>query len=922
MSSSANAIRECFADAVRGGTGVARLLRGGRAQGKTTSLRRISEQLAPVAEVFEVAASPDESRQPYALLQQLVPQLCASPPAALQAVLDGPDPDGADSDGADPDGAASDGTGPVEAESGPEHADVCRQLWRVLRERVAQRPVALLVDDVDQVDARSARALAFSARRAGGRALAMIMTAGTAEALHDELARIPAEHLGNVDEARARELLGERGAEAAEHVLTELVQLCAGNPLVLAECAEALGDPQLTGREPLPRRPVLGARSLQVFSAPWRELPEAARQWLLVLALGPPTLPRCVRAARCLGLELDDLAPAERAGVVRTRGGSEQHWPSTPVREAVIQSATLAERARACEALAEQTPADSDPAEHARYLAGALVDPDRAASALAGACVPMARAGRLLEAYEAISRARSLTTDTAERERYRTIAAELAWLAGYGEHALDVLDEPSAPRSADARTSALIMQAVIHGFKDSWSAAWRLLPLDGEHVPGSAGHAVRLLITALTAGWETVPREALQETVHRLRDLMEAGVELVPGVVETVERVVAGDGDPAPEQRRTLLDLTWWAQPSDALHPKAWPPRLLPVFLGEEDTYARAFSRLLRTEHVQAARSTRALLLLKLATAQSASGQWGSAADNASRGASLAEELGHHALRSEALLALAWIDAARGDEQSCDRNLDAANGDGQDRGPSVRQWARGLVALSNGRPSEAFERLRELHHDTVVTPQHLVLQRLSTMDTVEAAVLADRRQDVAELVAEFADWVERGAADWARADLARCRALLDDDNAEQWYQLALERSAESGRMLPTARTRLQYGSWLRRRRRHQDARAHLRHAEEGFESLGAGSWRERAHAELRATGETRTGRGNAGDELTPQEREIAKLAASGHTNRQIANKLSLSPRTVGYHLYKVFPKLDITSRAQLASALDSSPGEL
>ena len=191
MSSSANAIPECFADAVRGGTGVARLLRGARAQGKTTSLRQISEALAPVAEVFEIAASPDESRQPYALLQQLVPQLCASPPAALQAVLDGPESDGPESDGAESDGAVS-----VDAESGPERADVCRQLWRVLRERVAQRPVALLVDDVEQVDAHSARALAFLARRAGGRALAVIMTAGAGEALHDELARIPAERLG------------------------------------------------------------------------------------------------------------------------------------------------------------------------------------------------------------------------------------------------------------------------------------------------------------------------------------------------------------------------------------------------------------------------------------------------------------------------------------------------------------------------------------------------------------------------------------------------------------------------------------------------------------------------------------------------------------------------------------------------------
>lgn len=865
----------------RDGIGAALVVEGGRAEGKTTALQRIEDEHAGLVTVLRAAGSPDEQAQPYALLEQLCGRWRAELPVES-------------------------GRGGVE------------QASRWLVETVAGFPALILVDDVHWVDSCSARVLAYVARRVRGRALGIVLTTAAGKPIHSELARLPSRQLPGVDEATAHALAGD----APEHVRAHLVRLCEGNPLVLREFRELVLREQLHGRVPLPRRVVLGHRSLRRFSAPWSGLAGPARRWLLVLALGNCSLQDRIRAARSLGLDLDDLAPAEQDDVVRVRD-TWVVWQSSLLRDAVIQAATLGERTRVAGALAAAIDPGECPAEHARLLAESMTQPDPAASALAEATVPMARTGMLLDAYDLAMRATELTTDPAERERYRIIAAELAWLAGYSDHALDLLGNPAAvDRSADALTSALIMQAVIHGFKESWSAGWQLLPIDGRHEPGSPGHAIRLLVTALTAGWESASRESLQRTVTRLRNLDDPGFEPVPGAVHTLERVVAGHSDTTAADRRALLALAWWARPSDALHPKAWPPRLLPVFLGEEDAYAQHFSGLLRTEHVQAARSTRALLLLKLATVQTALGQWDRAARNAGNGARLAEELGHHALHSELLLTLAWVEAERGREHACVPHLDAV-----DRHEGVRQgqlwaqqWIRSIAARTNGRPSEAFERIHPLHQGPAVTPHHLILRRLSTVDAVEAAVQADRHTAATELVTEFADWVEAGAAAWAWADLALCRALLDDDaGTETWHVLAIERSVASGRLLSTARAELHFGCWLRRRRRDREARAHLRIAEERFERLGALASRERAHAERRATGETQRERPRSPEELTPQELHIAKLAADGLTNRQIAHALSLSPRTVGYHLYKVFPKLDITSRSQLATVLNDSP---
>ena len=225
--------------------------------------------------------------------------------------------------------------------------------------------------------------------------------------------------------------------------------------------------------------------------------------------------------------------------------------------------------------------------------------------------------------------------------------------------------------------------------------------------------------------------------------------------------------------------------------------------------------------------------------------------------------------------------------------------------------ALALLDLGLGRPAEAFERLHVL---AVAAPGagHPRLSHLYVADLVEAAVLAGRTDAAEAALSAFERWIEHSNAPPMLALLARCRGLLAaGEAAATHFAAALRLHAGHDRPFERARTELLYGETLRRARRRLEARAHLRAALETFERLGAAPWEERARRELRASGETARKRAPSTDELTPQELQIARFVSEGATNRQIAAQLFLSPRTIDYHLRKIFRKLDISSRAEL-----------
>ncbi|MEU4743904.1 helix-turn-helix transcriptional regulator, partial [Actinosynnema sp. NPDC023658] len=202
----------------------------------------------------------------------------------------------------------------------------------------------------------------------------------------------------------------------------------------------------------------------------------------------------------------------------------------------------------------------------------------------------------------------------------------------------------------------------------------------------------------------------------------------------------------------------------------------------------------------------------------------------------------------------------------------------------------------------------------------------SVPDLVEAAVRLGEPERATEAFERFAARADRMGQAWADALVARCRALLGpEDEAEQHFKSALTLHDADRRPFEQARTELLYGEWLRRARRKAEASTHLRSARENFERLDATPWIERADGELGATGVTGSGtpavlHGPLA-RLTPQELQIVRLAAHGQSNRDIAAQLFLSPRTVGHHLYKAYPKLGVLSRAELAALPLHDPGQ-
>jgi len=264
---------------------------------------------------------------------------------------------------------------------------------------------------------------------------------------------------------------------------------------------------------------------------------------------------------------------------------------------------------------------------------------------------------------------------------------------------------------------------------------------------------------------------------------------------------------------------------------------------------------------------------------------------------------------------LSIVDALRGAEHLVHTHNDEqqalVSSSGPTRITANVAYAEGLLALGLGRPSEALERL--LVPITTVRPQSNPVVVRAVPDAVEAAIRAQQLDHVADEFKRYESWVERFPHPTRRALLARCRALVDESGAERHYTEAL--SLDALPPFDLARTELLYGEWLRRNRRRIDARVRLRSAVDRFDQLGLTPWAERARAELRASGETARRRDpSTRDQLTPQELHIAGLAAAGLTNPEIGAQLFLSPRTIDYHLRKVFTKLGISSRAELADA--------
>ncbi|MEV0614432.1 LuxR family transcriptional regulator [Nonomuraea sp. NPDC050404] len=761
------------------------------------------------------------------------------------------------------------------------------------------------------------------------------------------LAGLPELRLPGLAAEAARALLVERAAvEPAPEVADLLVSATAGNPLALLELPGSLSAEQLAGTRPLPERLPVGEVVEQVFLSRVRRLTASAQTLLLIAAAEDSgDVGLVLRTSRLLDLAPDVLDEAEGAGLVRVDGGV-LTFRHPLVRSAVYRGATFLRRQAVEQALAAAL-TDGDADRRAWHLAAAATGADEAvAGELEASADRAARRGGHAAAASALRRAAALTAGAEPRARRLVLAAEAGWLAGQQDRARALLDE-AAEHTSDPllRARGEYVRASIEGVSGRPDAAYAMLVAAAEPVATlDPGQAARMLTEAGRLAWTVADLPKLITVGRRLESLPPAAGVVTAGAMVLVGLAALLEGDaeraaPRLREGRALAQGLPHTPPRDEPTPQNPAHRLAPdgayplnmvlaaagaMFLGEDDAALDLFTAAAVRARTAGAVSTLPMVLAPLASLQMWTGRFAAARTTATEGLRLALDTGQDNPAAHHRAVLAWIAAAQGRAQECRTEADAALAQaiGQRLGPaaSIAAWALALLDLGEGRTAEAFDRLTAMA-DAAPGEGHPLVKIFAAADLVEAAVRADRMERATAALDLLRRWAGPARAPWAQALVARCQGLVEGSEAHFTEALALHTRA--GRPYDTARTALLFGERLRRRRRRAEARRHLRAARETFERLDAAPWAGLALMELQATGETARKRDpSTVADLTPQELQIARLVSEGGTNREIAAHLFLSPRTVDYHLHKIFVKLGLSSRAELVRLSLEDPGLL
>ena len=784
----------------------------------------------------------------------------------------------------------------------------------LLSEAAEERPLLAVVDDAQWLDHASARVLAFVARRLLAERVALLFATRQVDDTLRGLPELPISPLRHRD---ARALLESvLPARLDEPVLERIVVETRGNPLALLELPRGLSPTELAGGFGLPVAVPLSASIEENFARRLASLPDDARRLLLVAAADPVGDPALVwRAAERLGI------PEPAADMVE----SEDLLALSPrvvfrhplVRSAVYRAATPNERREVHRALAEATDPQLDPDRRAWHRAQAASKPDEDVAAELEESAARAQArGGFAAAAAFLERATALTPDESRRPGRALAAAQAKLQAGALDDALrlvataeaGVLTELEqaraallrgqisflATRSSDA-TALLLKAAELlrevdpelarETYLEALTAAIFAGPLAG---PGASPREVAKAASAAPPAREPRgPDLLLDGLVALLTDTYGAAVPVLRQAQRTIE-----DAMSQTEQLRWM-----WGATVSTLH------------LWDDEGWER-----LADLHLQLVRQTGALG--DLAVALSHRGQMHVFAGELALAASIQEALQETTELTGTPLApydAVGRVAMRGREAETRQLIKTARaaviGRGEGAGLSFMDWAESVLYNGLGRYAEALAAARRVVDHTELVPLNWAMPEL-----IEAAVRVGEFELAAETDRRLTARSRASGTDWALGIAARSHALLvEDGGADDLYAEAIERLARTRVAVDLARAHLLYGEWLRRQRRRLDARNELRTAHEMFTGFGMEAFAERARVELGASGERARERTvETLDQLTPQESQVARLAAQGNTNREIAAQLFISPNTVEYHLHKAFRKLDVKSRTQLA----------
>ncbi|MFF5210548.1 AAA family ATPase [Streptosporangium sp. NPDC000396] len=768
----------------------------------------------------------------------------------------------------------------------------------LLAELSADGPVLCLVDDAQWLDRPSAEALAFAARRLAAEGVFLLFAAREGAALPG----VPELALKRLDPMAARALLAEHAPDLPAHVRDRVLAEADGNPLALLELPKT--DDGDSGHLPLPHR-------LQdAYQRRIAKLPAPARTALLVAAAEESgALAATLRAMAGLGLTADALAAAEGEGLIAVEEQTVA-FRHPLIRTAVYRGAPFTDRLAAHAALADALVGDPDRAAWHRAAAATGPDDEVAADLEAAALRARGRSGHAT-AVAALERAVRLTSGEAERARRLALAAEIAVDAGLPDRARHLAGQ--ALRLADdarvlARVATVRAQVEFeHGSLRTVhevlvAAARQVAPLDPDA-------AASMLADASRASWsagdpvrvaqahrilETLPpdpfRGKLVDSIGgALKLYSDDAAEAADGVALLREHVAQGRSGPPGLRLNVALQA---------------------LLTGDYDDTRDIMADLAEERRASGAVGWLPAVLCTLATAEVNLGRHRDAIQSAGEALRIAEDTGQPSRVAHAEALLAYVAAVRGDERGtrpAEQSLRRFPAHANALVAAWCEWALALLDLGRGRYEAALDRLETATRGPI---RHVGPGVHFAADQVEAAVRLGRPERAAEPLARLEQWAAAARLPWEDGLVLRCRALVTADGT--LYARALELQGEA-RPFERARTELLYGEWLRRERHKAEARMHLREALERFERLGAAPWAEHARAELRAAGESSApAAADAAAQLTPQELQVVRLAATGATNKEIAARLFLSPKTVGHHLYRAFPKLGVSTRTELA----------
>jgi DNA-binding CsgD family transcriptional regulator len=779
-------------------------------------------------------------------------------------------------------------------------------------------PVLCVIDDAQWLDRVSAQTLGFVARRLLAEPVALLFASRDVVA---DLAGLPLLEVGGLSDVDSRELLdsavlGRLDARVRDRIIAET----RGNPLALLELPRNLGPAELAGGYYRPDTRSVPSQVEEHFVRRIRALPPDTRRLVTVAAaepLGDPTL--LLRAGAHLGLAVDSAAPAEAAGLLDV--GQRVGFRHPLVRSAAYRDAPGDDRRAAHRALAEVTDAVLDPDRRAWHRAHAAVGPDEDVAAELERSAGRAQVrGGTSAAAAFLTRAAELTPDPALRGARALAAAEAKAAVAAADAADDLLamaelaplDDLQRARLDQLRARLLFSRSrgsgsaptLLESVRQFADTARRLETLDRRLAGEAHLDAVSAAMYVGRLGGSDLVRDTAVATVtalgggdcDRLTDQVAAAMALLltSGPVAAIPALRAAG---AAITARTWL---WQAFPMahEALVHEPW----------DDDAWHRLASEAVRLATEAGALEVLPRALVSRAGVHVQAGEFDSARQLIVEANEISAVAGVTPVRYHGLALLAWT----GDERETIKQADAIVRDGTARGEGrvfgLAGYATAVLYNGLGRYQVALDAVRR-----GCEYEDIGLYSWSLIELVEAAVRAGEQAAAADALEELSERTTAAGTDWALASRARSQALLAGGAAaEDLYVEALERFGRTRIKVQLERARLLYGEWLRRQNRRTDARAQLRVAHESFSRMGADAFADRARRELLATGEkARKRAAAAGDELTPQERQIAELAGAGLTNPEIGAQLFISAHTVEWHLRKVFAKLAIRSRREL-----------